>query len=155
MSHDAGKDDIEQVFLHLRVVVGDSDDDDPAEENKNTSSQCGERLCGVGRGLPSPLKKASLPRCDARSDEVKAVYPLLPIDGGRDVWKNHRERVRKRERHACAVDMDAYSKIRDSYPGLAPPRSIRVTPMEWLTVCVEKCMLHHRAAGDTAPSVCR
>ena len=153
-------------FPELSVMVGGSDDEDnedyDRECNRGVSSKHDEDarttscLFEQSRSVRSAIKRKLcndhkprqelvLPRCDVRSADVRAVYPLLPMSG---TWADHKEFVRKRERHACAADMHAYATIRGTFPEVTPMRTIRATFCESASVYIEKCMVRCMARGD-------
>ena len=155
-------------FPELSVMVGSSDDEEAEccdrecdrrgssdrkhNDDARTSSCFFEPSCNVRSAIKrrlrmehKPRKEIVLPRCDVRSVDVRAVYPLLPISGS---WADHREIVRKRERHACTADMHAYAMIQGTFPEVTPMRPIRATFCESATVYIEKCIVRCIARGE-------
>lgn len=60
-------------------------------------------------------------RSDINSENVKDVYPKLPVDENN--WSLHKEYVELRKKHLKDIDDKAYESIKENFPDFKPPGS--------------------------------
>ena len=75
-------------------------------------------------------------RSDIKSDDVRKVYPDLPISFS---WSNHCEIVKSRQQYLIMKDELAFQTIKKSYPKFQPPfRNKFVENVEHFAVRLKK-----------------